>query len=110
MKNLSKNLFYLFLSWIFLSSCQSVKEGLSGKKKTSGDEFLVEKKNPLVLPPEFEKLPEPKTLIGENESEDEEIDLRVILGNDKSSKKISSSKQMTSDSLEKSIIEKIKDN
>ena len=27
-----------------LSSCQSVKEGLSGQKKKSGDEFLVKKK------------------------------------------------------------------
>ncbi len=45
---------------IFLNSCQSVKEGLSGKKQKSSDEFLVEKKNPLELPPEYGELPVPK--------------------------------------------------
>jgi hypothetical protein len=45
-----------------LSACQSVKDGLTGKKQNNTDEFLVEKKNPLVLPPEFNILPEPETL------------------------------------------------
>jgi hypothetical protein len=40
---------------------------LTGKKKTNSDEFLVKKKNPLSLPPEFEKLPEPKTLTKNND-------------------------------------------
>ena len=40
----------------FLNSCQSVSEGFTLKKKNIGDEFLVEKKNPLVLPPDYSKL------------------------------------------------------
>ena len=44
---------------ISLTSCQSVKEGLSGQKKKSGDEFLVQKKNPLVKPENFNELPKP---------------------------------------------------
>tara|TARA_Y100000816_G_C25754651_1_gene396690 strand:+ start:107 stop:427 length:321 start_codon:yes stop_codon:yes gene_type:complete len=43
----------------FLNSCGSVGEGFTLKKSNTGDEFLVEKKNPLVLPPNFNELPEP---------------------------------------------------
>ena len=46
-----------------LTSCadtfDSVKRGLTGQKAKSGDEFLVQKKDPLILPPDFEKLPTP---------------------------------------------------
>ena len=44
---------------MILPSCQSVKEGLSGQNKKSGDEFLVQKKNPLVKPENFNELPKP---------------------------------------------------
>ena len=33
---------------------------MTGAKDTSADEFLVEKKDPLVLPPDFENLPTPE--------------------------------------------------
>ena len=50
-----------FFGLLFLlSSCQSAREGLSGKKKDNTDEFLVQKKNPLVLPPDYNDLPLPK--------------------------------------------------
>ena len=49
----------LFILLISLYSCQSVKDALSGKKYESSDEFLVIKKNPLVIPPDFNILPEP---------------------------------------------------
>ena len=39
--------------------CQSVQNALSGVKQENSDEFLVQKKNPLVLPPDFTDLPEP---------------------------------------------------
>ena len=45
---------------LFLYSCGSVGEALQGKKRSDqGDEFLIDKKNPLVLPPDFDKLPTP---------------------------------------------------
>ena len=50
----------LFFVIIFLYSCQTAQEALQGKKRSEqGDEFLVQKKNPLTLPPDFEKLPIP---------------------------------------------------
>ena len=48
-----------FLILLFLNSCGTVAEGLGGSKKKGSDEFLVEKKSPLVLPPSFGELPEP---------------------------------------------------
>ena len=54
---------YIFLLFLFTGSCadtfSSVKRGLTGAKKSSADEFLVEKKDPLILPPDFENLPIP---------------------------------------------------
>ena len=38
---------------------QSVKRGVTGEKIFSTDEFLVQKKDPLILPPDFENLPTP---------------------------------------------------
>jgi len=52
-----KNFFLLFIILSVLTSCQSVKDGLTGKKQNNSDEFLVKKKNPLVLPPDYGKLP-----------------------------------------------------
>ena len=43
-----------------LNSCGTVREGFQNPKKNSSDEFLVEKKSPLVIPPEFDQLPVPK--------------------------------------------------
>tara|TARA_B110000438_G_scaffold293864_1_gene334391 strand:+ start:1132 stop:1452 length:321 start_codon:yes stop_codon:yes gene_type:complete len=106
MKNLSKYLFYLFTVLISLSACQNVQDGLSGKKKQNSDEFLVQKKNPLVLPPDYDKLPEPKTL--KKNSEDEDIE--IILGKGLSSINNSSKTKTSNGPLEKSIIEKIKKN
>ena len=51
-----------------LTSCASIKEGLGGRKQNNSDEFLVQKKSPLVVPPDFEKLPTP----GSDEEEIEE--------------------------------------
>ena len=57
-----KKVTYILL-FIFLVSCadsfDSVKRGLTGAKRTSADEFLVKKKDPLILPPDFENLPTP---------------------------------------------------
>ena len=68
-----KKIVYILL-FIFLVSCgntfDSVKKGLTGEKRNSADEFLVKKKDPLILPPDFENLPDPdeKDLVLEENS------------------------------------------
>ena len=53
-----KMVYLLFAKNIFLSACSNTIEGFSLKKKSnSGNEFLVKKKDPLILPPNFKKLP-----------------------------------------------------
>ena len=64
MRNISK-FFLIFIIFIFFEGCGNswgeFKETMSGQKVTNSDEFLIKKKDPLVLPPEYEKLPLPKT-------------------------------------------------
>ena len=45
-----------------LAACQATKDALTLKKRNNSDEFLVEKKNPLVLPPDFGELPVPEDI------------------------------------------------
>ena len=66
-----KKFVLVFLIFSFLTGCGSVTEGFKLKKGNTGDEFLVEKKNPLVLPPNFDELPVPgKTQSSADNKED----------------------------------------
>ena len=56
-----KIIFFVLLVNLILSSCGTVKEAFEAPRKNSSDEFLIEKKSPLSMPPDFEKLPEPKS-------------------------------------------------
>ena len=55
-----------YLILLFLNSCVSIAEGLGGSKKKGSEEFLIEKKAPLVLPPNFGELPEPGVKMNKN--------------------------------------------
>ena len=70
----------LSLAFTFLTNCQGLRDNLSLKKKTNSDEFLVQKKNPLVMPPDFMKLPEPDEVSeSEKSSIEKETDIQNIL-------------------------------
>ena len=43
-----------FLILLILASCGTLKEGFSNQKKDNTDEFLVKKKSPLVMPPDYD--------------------------------------------------------
>ena len=97
----------LFALIFLLSSCENVQKGL-GLKKDVPDEFLIEKRGPLTIPPNFDLLP-PDSM-NQNNQKDEKGNLKDIfnknLGNDKKDTEIN--KGTDSGSLEKSILEKIK--
>ena len=97
-----------FLILLFLNSCASVVEGLGGSKKKGSDEFLVEKKSPLVLPPSFGELPEPGKEPEENIISDKKgtSDIEDII-NQSSSTSTSEKSDDTKNSIEQSIIKKI---
>ena len=69
----------LLITAFILEGCSNVKEGLSLKKKQGIDEFLIERKNPLTVPPDFSSLPKPRNSDDENKIEDKDIDLKKVL-------------------------------
>ena len=93
---------YILLLFLFTGSCadtfSSVKRGLTGAKKNSADEFLVEKKDPLILPPDFENLPTPEEGIADIE-EDSIFEKTLEDSTEDNSS--------ASDSVENSILKKI---
>ena len=97
-----------FLILLFLNSCGTVSEGLGGSKKKGSDEFLVEKKSPLVLPPSFGELPEPGNEPEENIISDKKdtSDIEDII-NQSSSISVSEKNDDIKNSIEESVIKKI---
>ena len=97
-----------FLILLFLNSCGTVTEGLGGSKKKGSDEFLVEKKSPLVLPPSFGELPEPGKEPEENiiSEKKDTSDIEDII-NQSSSTSANEESDDTKNSIEQSIIKKI---
>ena len=105
-KNKLTILIIIFFS-ILLYSCQSAKEALEGKKRSEqSDEFLVKKKNPLAMPPDYEKLPTPgnQEVSPETFSDNEEV---KDLLNVQDSNKIDSNNDANEADIESSIIKKI---
>ena len=97
-----KKIIFIIILTFFVTSCadslQSVKRGLTGAKGNTADEFLVKKKDPLVLPPDFENLPSPD----ERSSAAKEISIfEKKLGD--STEEISSTPSNIEDSLLKKI-------
>ena len=96
-----------FLITACASSWEDVKKGLGGEKRTSTDEFLVRKKEPLVMPPKWKNLPEPGGVMKSDDEVREATDIEELikLGKNKESK---TNYEQGNVSLEKSILEKIK--
>ncbi|MAJ23632.1 MAG: hypothetical protein CBC24_07730 [Candidatus Pelagibacter sp. TMED64] len=97
------------LIFVSITACganigESIKGGLTGKKKSNTDEFLVRKKAPLILPPNFDELPLPKD---QQVKEEDDTTLKdEILSIEKIGKKTQS--DGISSTLENSILKKIK--
>ncbi len=109
MMKIFKKIIFIFVLLNIITACQSLKDGLQGQKKSNNaQEFLIEKKNPLVLPPDFDKLPLPTSKSANNDSENE-FNLKDVLENS-SEKNVVSNEGNKKSSTEKSILEKIKNN
>ena len=111
---MKKNKFALltFFGLLFLlSSCQSAKEGLAGGKKNNTDEFLVQKKNPLVLPPDYNDLPLPKDYKIKDDQSSANIDNEIKkLMESETKDNITNSDSVGDSSLEDSIIKILNEN
>ena len=100
----------IILSTFILYSCQGTVDALQGKKRSeSSDEFLVEKKNPLTQPPDYNDLPVPVGQEQEQFNEENESEINKILDINKNEDSTTQSNTDENTSLEKSILEKIND-
>ena len=100
-------LIFLLPAIILITSCESagdIRRGITGAKSTSADEFLVEKKDPLIMPPDYDSLPVPSS---KKEGLETTSSFEEKLSNT-SSEDLSTSTSATS--TESSILNKIKKN
>ena len=88
--------------FVFLTSCGMLSEGFKSSKQNKSDEFLVEKKSPLVMPPDSDQLPEPKNSTDKTSLDEKSIKNLI------NKKKIISTKAKSD--LEGSILEQLKKN
>ena len=99
-----KNILYLFSILFFIFSCSSLndaKKVLKNEKIRTTDEFLVKKRDPLILPPDFKEIPKPGTLSKKKKNESEKIK-EILKATDVDSVNSKSS------TIEDSILRKIK--
>ena len=91
---------------LFITGCNSVKKAFDPQRKNSSEEFLVEKKSPLSMPPEFDELPIPSNQKVDKESQISNIDLLIT---EKDSTEKSEIIELDKD-FEQLILDKIKNN
>ena len=108
MEKISK-FFVVSIFIILLNSCGTIKEGFVSKKKNSTDEFLVKKKSPLVMPPEFDELPIPGT-DNQKQKNDENSEIKSLITGSKNKSSKSQNTSTQNSTFENSILEKIKRN
>ncbi len=98
-----KKFFIYLLILVPLFSCESAKDGFTLKKKGNSDEFLIEKKNPLVMPPEYGDLPVPDDFEKQSNKVDKDEFEKII----SKSKNKSTNKTIKKSDIEQSVLEKI---
>ena len=104
-KNIKFSLLIIF-STIFISSCGSVQKAFDPQNKNTSEEFLVEKKSPLSIPPSFEELPVPSNEKVNKESQINNIESLITKeSNNEKLETVESDKD-----FEQSILDKIKNN
>ena len=96
--------FLLIVIFGLTSSCGVISEGFKSPKQNKSDEFLVEKKSPLKLPPDYDQLPTP--LETNNEEIEKESSIEEMIKVNKNETKKSNSNS----SLEELVLDKIKSN
>ena len=102
------NLFVLLNIILFLSSCGTIKEGFSSQKKNNSDEFLVEKKSPLIMPPDYNELPIPQEKNLEKKSEESQIE--NLISKSEKDGELADKPDDKNKSFEDLLLEKIKKN
>ena len=99
-------LLIIFQIVLFFNSCSTMKEGFSNQKKDNTDEFLVKKKSPLVMPPDYDELPTPKK---ENDQIENTNKVKKLITQNNGNSSIENNQNLN-DSIENFVLDKIKNN
>ena len=99
-----KKINFLIIISFFLISCGSIKDAgkvLRNEKIRNTDEFLVKKRDPLILPPDYSTLPEPQSI---DKVKNEENKIKKIL----KAPNIEKSQKSKTSSVEETILKQIR--
>ena len=105
---MTKKIKFFTLGLVFLLILNSCS-GITGSKKENNDEFLVQKKSPLLMPPDYNELPNPKPGT-DPETFEENSDIKELIVNSDQNNNSSSDKDKPNENFEKLFLEKIKKN
>ena len=92
---------------LLLASCSTMKSAFVNEKKNNTDEFLVEKKSPLVMPPDYYELPIPKEKIEQTDIDENEFKTLITQTNQETK---SENNEDANKNFEESLMDKIKKN
>ena len=95
------NIFLILVVSSFLFSCEGFK---LKKKADSGEEFLIEKKDPLILPPDFSKLPKPNE---QPKTVEKEVNIKSVFDGEQSGLEEDNNQNSSKSNIKKSISDKI---
>ncbi len=93
---------------LFIYSCGAAREGFTNQKKENKDEFLVEKKSPLMMPPDYDELPLPNPEAGDTQKSENNVKKLIINNENDNSKSLN--QDGSNKKIEESLLEKIKNN
>jgi PBP1b-binding outer membrane lipoprotein LpoB len=101
-----KSLLLIIISTVLISSCGSVQKAFDPQNKNTSEEFLVEKKSNLSIPPSFEELPVPSNEKVNKENQINKIE--SLITEDSNNEKLETVEP--DKDFEQSILDKIKNN
>ena len=93
---------------VLFTGCSSVKSAFDSGRKNGSEEFLVEKKSPLSMPPDFDELPVPQA--GKNEKIDQDKDIELLITKDVANQENTDQIDNSDEEFLKLILDKIRNN
>ena len=103
-----KLLILMGLLSLFITSCSTVQKAFDPQRKNSSEEFLVEKKSPLSMPPDFDELPAPEN--NNEDTQDQSKDIKLLITENDEEKDQTIYTESADKDFEQLILDKIKNN
>tara|TARA_B100000900_G_scaffold253689_1_gene216146 strand:+ start:44 stop:364 length:321 start_codon:yes stop_codon:yes gene_type:complete len=105
--NKIKKIIICIVAISMLTACNAIRKGFEPNTR-SGEEFLVDKKSPLVMPPNYNELPIPGQ--EKNKQENKKSDIKSLISGSDNQQEQSPENNESISSIEKLILKEIKKN